>query len=319
MRRGRFAPTPSGQFHLGNAFAALVAWLQIRQAGGTFIMRVEDIDKPRSRVAYREQQLNDLRWLGLDWDEGPDQGGPHAPYLQSLRDSLYEEAITRLETAGLLYPCYCSRAELAQIASAPHGLSSEGPAYPGWCRHLSEQERAERARVKTPSLRFRMPDAPVDFRDGIYGDMHYEGEALGDFVVKRADGMYSYQLAVTVDDAAMGITDVVRGADLLDSTPRQLALYKTLDLQTPRFAHVPLLGDAGGERFSKRDKSLALQGLRERRVRAERLVGLLAHLAGWLDRPEPVTASELVRHADLATLPRTLIPVPDAYLSWLSQ
>ncbi|GBF78050.1 tRNA glutamyl-Q(34) synthetase GluQRS [Paenibacillus sp. 598K] len=282
-------------------------------------MRVEDIDKPRSRAAFREQQLDDLRWLGLDWDEGPDRGGPHAPYLQSLRDPLYEEALTRLETAGLLYPCYCSRAELAQIASAPHGLSSEGPAYPGWCRHLSEQERAERARVKTPSLRFRMPDAPVDFRDGIYGDMHYEGEALGDFVVKRADGMYSYQLAVTVDDAAMGITDVVRGADLLDSTPRQLALYKTLGLQAPRFAHVPLLGDAGGERFSKRDKSLALQGLRERGVRVERLVGLLAHLAGWLDRPEPVTASELVGHADLARLPRTLIPVPDAYLSWLNR
>ena len=318
-RRGRFAPTPSGQFHLGNAFAALVAWLQVRQAGGTFVMRVEDIDKQRSKVAFREQQFDDLRWLGLNWDEGPDSGGPHAPYLQSLRDPLYEEALMKLEGDGLLYPCYCSRAELAQIASAPHGLSSEGPTYPGWCRQLSEQERAKRARVKRPSLRFRMPDSPVDFTDGIYGDMFYKGEALGDFVVKRADGMYSYQLAVTVDDAAMGITDVVRGADLLDSTPRQLALYEKLDLQAPRFAHVPLLGDAGGERFSKREKSLALQRFRERGIRAERLVGLLAHLAGWLDRPEPVAASEMVGYADLARLPRTLIPVPHEHLSWLNQ
>ncbi|MFS0725307.1 tRNA glutamyl-Q(34) synthetase GluQRS [Paenibacillus sp. 1P07SE] len=317
-RRGRFAPTPSGQLHLGNAFAALAAWLQIRQAGGTFVLRVEDIDKPRSKAAYREQQLDDLRWLGIDWDEGPDIGGPHAPYLQSLRDERYEEALARLEAADLLYPCYCSRAELASIASAPHGLSSEGPAYPGLCRHLTATERAVRAETKIPALRFRMPETPTSFIDAIAGRQDYTGETLGDFVVKRADGMYSYQLAVTVDDAAMGITDVVRGADLLDSTPRQLALYAALGLQPPRYAHVPLLGDGEGERFSKRDKSLTLQALRQRGVPAERLIGLLAFLAGWQDRPEPATAAALIGQQELGRLPQGIIPVADELLVWLN-
>lgn len=316
-RRGRFAPTPSGQLHLGNAFASLLAWLQIRQARGTFVMRVEDIDKHRAKPELREQQMDDLRWLGLDWDEGPDKGGPDAPYLQSLRDPLYEEALERLEAQGLLYPCYCSRADLAGVASAPHGLSSEGPVYPGLCRHLSASERELRAQTKTPSLRFRMPEGLTEFWDRVYGAMRYEGRELGDFVVKRADGMYSYQLAVTVDDAAMGITDVLRGADLLDSTPRQLALYEALGLQPPRFTHVPLLGDASGMRYSKRDRSLTLQALREQGVRAERIIGLLAYLAGMLSQPEETKAGELVGKLDLDCLPHETIAVRDEWMGWL--
>ncbi|WP_168120433.1 tRNA glutamyl-Q(34) synthetase GluQRS [Paenibacillus sp. HB172176] len=296
-RRGRFAPTPSGLLHLGNAFTALAAWLQIRQAGGEFALRVEDIDKPRSRQEWVSLQLQDLKWLGIDWDEGPDLGGAYAPYTQSERENLYEEALARLISSGMLYPCYCSRKDLAQLASAPHGLSSEGPAYPGFCRHLTEAEQAAKAADKSPSLRFFMPaSSPAcQFRDSLSGEnLRFDCESLGDFVVRRADGIFSYQLAVTVDDAAMAITDVLRGADLLDSTPRQLALYEALGLHAPAFAHVPLIADASGERLSKRDKSLTLASLRERGVRPERLVGALASLAGWIDQPRELHASELI-------------------------
>jgi len=315
--RGRFAPTPSGLLHIGNAFTALIAWLQIRQAGGQFVLRIEDIDKPRSREAFIKQQLDDLIWLGLDWDEGPRKGGPYTPYRQSLREFLYEDALIRLREAGRLYPCYCSRADLASIASAPHGLSSEGPAYPGICRHLSANERAAKAALKEPAVRFLIPDIPYSFHDGIAGTQRFGGQSIGDFVVKRADGMYSYQLAVTVDDAAMDITDVVRGADLLDSTPRQIALYEALGLRTPKFAHVPLLANTNGDRLSKRDKSLTLQSLREQGVHAERLIGLLAHLAGLAERPEPIAAEELIGRLDLAALPHGVIAVHDELLAWL--
>lgn len=293
-RRGRFAPTPSGLLHIGNAFTALAAWLQMRQAGGEFVLRIEDIDKARSRHAYAEQLQDDLLWLGIDWDEGPRVGGPYAPYEQSRREPLYEEALDRLQQAGRLYPCYCSRSELASISSAPHGLASEGAAYPGFCRSLSAKEREARAAKKTPALRFIMPTHALPFHDSLAGPQTYAGEALSDFVVKRADGMFSYQLAVTVDDAAMGITDVLRGADLLDSTPRQLALYEALGLQAPDFAHVPLLVDVSGQRLSKRDNALTLAALRAAEVPPERLLGVLAHLAGWIDRPEPLTARELI-------------------------
>lgn len=295
-RRGRFAPTPSGLLHIGNAFAALCAWLQMRQANGEFVLRIEDIDTARSRPAYAEQLQDDLLWLGIDWDEGPRSGGPYAPYEQSRRVHLYSEALDALQQAGRLYPCYCSRSELASIGSAPHGLASEGAGYPGWCRALSEAERQARAASKTPALRFIMPARTISFVDELAGPQAYVGEALSDFVVKRADGMFSYQLAVTVDDAAMGITDVLRGADLLDSTPRQLALYEALGLAAPRFAHVPLLVEADGRRLSKRDKGLTLAALRDAGTRPERLLGALACMAGWTDRPEPLTARELVPH-----------------------
>jgi len=311
MTRGRFAPTPSGQLHLGNLYAALMAWLATRSAGGVFVLRVEDIDKPRSRPQWAELILEDMRWFGLDWDEGPDVGGPYAPYTQSEREAMYEAALDRLASQGLLYPCFCSRAELLAVASAPHGLASEGPAYLGTCRTLTDAERKRRAEAKAPALRFAVPnDAPITFRDGVFGDALFPPGAGGDFVVRRADGVIAYQLAVVVDDAAMAITDVVRGADLLDSTPRQLWLYRALGLTPPRFAHVPLLCDADGERLSKRQKSLAAATLRQAGASPEALVGHIAALAGVIDRPEPVRPQELIPHFRLDRLPKEHLRLP---------
>ncbi|MDO3679425.1 tRNA glutamyl-Q(34) synthetase GluQRS [Paenibacillus ehimensis] len=294
MRRGRFAPTPSGPMHIGNAFTALLAWLQMRQASGTFVLRIEDIDGPRSRPEYAQLIVEDLTWMGLDWDEGPAADGPYGPYLQSLRLELYEQAVDRLQRSGRLYPCYCSRAELAAIASAPHGLASEGAVYPGLCKALGEEERRRKAQAKPPSLRVAVPERPFSFKDGLAGMQHVPPGALGDFVVKRADGQFSYQLAVVVDDAAMGITDVLRGGDLLDSTPRQLVLYEMLGAVPPSFCHVPLLCGPEGGRLSKRDRSLSLAALRAAGVPPERLIGHLAYAAGLLDRPEPAKAAELI-------------------------
>lgn len=305
MRRGRFAPTPSGHLHIGNAWTALLSWLQIRQAGGEFVLRMEDIDKPRSRPEYAAQILDDLRWLGLDWDEGPDVGGQCAPYVQSERGEWYAAALERLERGGWLYPCYCSRAELMAIASAPHGLSAEGPAYPGTCRGLSVEERAQKAAVKEPSVRFALPmEREVAFEDLVQGRQVALPGAGGDFVVKRADGIIGYQLAVVVDDATMGITDVLRGWDLLDSTPRQILLYEALGWEVPQFAHVPLLLGADGKRLSKREKSVALYGIREAGTKPEQVVGCLAYLGGLLDRVESVKAEDLIANFDLQKVPR---------------
>jgi glutamyl-tRNA synthetase len=302
--RGRFAPTPSGQLHIGNALTALLAWLQIRRADGVFVLRMEDIDKPRSRPELAAQILDDLRWLGIDWDEGPDVGGPYGPYRQSERESLYRAALKRLGRDGFLYPCFCSRARLQAIASAPHGLSAEGPVYPGTCRHLTEAERAERSAVKTPSLRFAMPDRPISFNDLVMGPQTFPPHSGGDFVVERADGIIAYQLAVVVDDAAMQISHVLRGADLLDSTPRQLLLYEALGLPAPRFAHVPLLYGPDGQRLSKRHRGLALASLRASGMAPEKLVGCLAWLCGLRDQPDPARPVDLVPEFDLAKLRR---------------
>ncbi len=293
MTRGRFAPTPSGQLHIGNLYAALLAWLQARSERGTFMLRIEDIDRPRSKPQWAAQIVDDLRWLGIDWDEGPDVGGPYGPYSQSEREEDYRAAMERLLRDGWLYPCYCSRADLMSLASAPHGLDSEGPAYPGICRRLTAAERAEK--TKRPSYRFAMPGRAVRFDDLIVGPQQFPAGAGGDFVVQRSDGIIGYQLAVVVDDAAMGITDVVRGFDLLDSTPRQLLLYEALSLEPPRFAHVPLIHGPDGSRLSKRDRSLAAVALRERGVPPERLIGYIASWLGLHDRPEPMRAADLIQ------------------------
>ncbi|HEX2093301.1 MAG TPA: tRNA glutamyl-Q(34) synthetase GluQRS, partial [Longimicrobiaceae bacterium] len=254
MVRGRFAPSPTGRLHLGNARTALLAWLHARSAGGRFVLRVEDLDRGRVRPGYAEAQLADLRWLGVDWDEGPDVGGPFAPYLQSEREALYRETLGRLEERGLLYRCRCSRREIAAAASAPHGPADEGPRYPGTCRARPAGERDGPA-----ALRFPVSPGEVGFRDLLQGPVAFDPEAeTGDFVVRRRDGVAAYQLAVVVDDAAMGITHVVRGADLLPSTARQLLLYRALELLPPEFLHVPLLLGPDGERLAKRHGAVSL-------------------------------------------------------------
>lgn len=322
-RRGRFAPTPSGDMHLGNAKIALLSWLQMRAANGVFLLRIEDIDLQRSRPEKSVQIMDDLRWLGLDWDEGPGALAPHSPYFQSQRLELYADALNRLEAEGLLYPCYCSRAELHGIAGAPHGLASEGAPYSGACRRLTKTERAERARRKTPSLRFALPEVPQDqllcFQDGIAGAQQFSPGRGGDFVVRRADGMYSYQLAVTVDDALMEITDVLRGDDLLDSTPRQIQLYRALGWgeQIPSFAHAPLLLGADGTRLAKRHGDLSIASLRSDGVLPTTLIGWLAYVSGLIDHFEPLTASDLIAEFTLEKLHQEPFVVTGQALSLL--
>lgn len=315
--RGRFAPTPSGELHVGNAWAALLSWLQIRCLGGTFVLRMEDIDTQRSRPRLASQIIDDLYWLGLDWDEGPDVGGPFGPYTQSERMEYYEAALKRLDRQGLLYPCFCSRADLLAAASAPHGLSSEGPAYPGTCRTLSDEEAAIHARIKQPSLRFKVDSKHIAFHDGIAGPQEWDATAGGDFIVRRADGMFSYQLAVVVDDDLMQITDVLRGADLLDSVPRQLMLYEALDLHAPTFAHVPLFIGPDGKRLAKRHGGTSLAWLREQGTDARQVVGWLMWVAGLQPKPEPLSPRECIPLFQMDKLPSQAITITDEMLQSL--
>ncbi len=292
--RGRFAPSPTGPIHLGTARTALVAWLHARQAKGTFVLRVEDLDAPRVKPGAMEEMLADLRWLGLDWDEGPDVGGALGPYVQSARLPLYEKAMRVLREQGDVYPCTCSRKEIASIASAPHG--EDGVVYPGTCRQGATHPE------RIPSLRFRL-DQTEGFDDGVHGPLA-EAQGMGDFVVQRADGVFAYQLAVVVDDLAMGITDVVRGDDLLLSTPRQIALTRALGHAPLHYAHVPLVMGEDGQRLAKRHGSIALQALRATHS-ADQIVGRLAHSLGLQARDVPCTAASLIAHFSLARLSRT--------------
>lgn len=312
--RGRFAPSPTGLLHLGNARTALLAWLQARAAGGAFVLRVEDLDPDRRRPDLIPAILNDLRWLGLDWDEGPDVGGPHPPYLQSERSVLYAEALARL--GGHVYECFCSRRDVALAAAAPHA-GEEGPRYPGICRALMPaQAAARRAAGRRPALRFRVPEGPLPFTDLIHGPVALDGG--GDFIVHRSDGVHAYQLAVVVDDAAMGISHVLRGDDLLGSTPRQILLYEALGLPVPAFAHVPLLLGPDGVRLAKRHGDTSLAGLRRRGARPEAIAGYLAHLSGLAPASARLQPRDLVAGFHLAGLPRTAALVHPADLERLT-
>jgi len=288
--RGRFAPSPTGELHLGNARTALLAWLWSRSTGAEHLLRIEDIDTPRVKPGMAEQQMEELRWLGLCWDG--------EPVFQSRRTALYEEALRRL--GDHVYECFCSRAEIA-AASAPHG--DEGPRYPGTCATLTAAERARKRSLRPPSLRLRVPPGPLSFRDAILGPQTFDTQELvGDFVLRRADGVFAYQLAVVVDDAAMGITQVLRGADLLPSTARQILLHRLLGGREPEFAHAPLVLGPSGERLSKRDKSLSLSALRAGGNDPRRIVALLARLSG-LRAPKPCSAREILDDFSLSKVP----------------
>jgi glutamyl-tRNA synthetase len=293
--RGRLAPSPTGTLHLGLARTALCAWLRARSAHGKLIMRIEDIDTPRVVPGSADAIMNDLRWLGLDWDEGPDLGGPHVPYLQSERLTLYADAIAYLEAQGLVYPCTCSRKGIAKLASAPH--DDLGPRYPGTCRN------GPSTRGRPSALRFRMPEPAPAFRDLLQGDYH--AAFSDDFVLRRSDGMVAYQLAVVVDDIAMEISEVVRGADLMSSTPRQIALYRALGAEPPQFLHVPLLLDVDGKRLSKRDGAEAIASYRAAGLQPTAIVGALAHSLGLAASGEQISARALLTRFDPRRLPLT--------------
>lgn len=290
---GRFAPSPSGRMHLGNVFSCLCSWLSARSQSGSIVLRIEDLDDRCKRPELAAQLIDDLAWLGLEWDEGP--------YYQHDRLDLYESASHQLQDAGLTYPCFCTRAEL-HAASAPH--ASDGtPIYRGACRGLSAEEIARRSALRAPATRLRVPtvddlaDDVIEFVDRTYGA---QCEALatecGDFLVRRSDGVFAYQLAVVVDDAAMGVTEVVRGCDLLGSTPRQIYLQHLLGLPTPHYAHIPLLMSPDGRRLSKRDRDLDLGELRTRFGTPEALLGWLAGQTGIAPDTTPRTAEQLVEH-----------------------
>jgi glutamyl-tRNA synthetase len=310
--RGRFAPSPTGELHVGGARTALLAWLQVRSQGGTFVLRMEDLDAPRVVLGAAERQLEDLRGMGLDWDEGPDVGGPHGPYVQSLRIERYEAALAKLQAQGLIYPCYCSRSELLQVASAPHGPGEDGPRYPGICRTLSPSERERRESMgRRPCLRFRVRAGRVAFRDLLLGDVEQDvEETVGDFVVRRADGVFAYQLAVVVDDGLMGITDVLRGEDLASSTPRQLLLFEALGFPLPRFAHVPLVLGPDGGRLAKRDRSTSVRDLLRQAGGRELLIDSLATLSGLGPARSPSDLISRFTPGQLTRGPTRWIPLP---------
>ncbi len=278
---GRFAPTPSGRMHLGNVFAAMVAWLSVRSRGGSMVLRMEDLDTQRTKKEYADVLREDLLWLGLDWDVET------AP--QSQRSETYEKYFEILEEKGLLYPCYCTRSQLHSV-NAPH-LSDGTYVYPGTCRDLTEEQR--KAFDRLPSWRVKVPEKLWTVEDKIQG-LYTEDLATdcGDFVVRRADGVFVYQLAVTVDDGEAGVTEVVRGVDLLSSAPRQMYLQELFGFSHPEYAHVPLLLAPDGRRLSKRDMDMDVGALRKA-MAPEKLLGSLAFCAGIIDRSEPVSAKEL--------------------------
>ena len=275
---GRFAPTPSGRMHLGNVFAALIAWLSVRSRGGSLVLRMEDLDTQRTSGEFAEILRSDLRWLGLDWD------GETPP--QSQRTAVYDRYFEQLQEMGLLYPCYCTRSQLHNV-NAPH-LSDGTYVYAGTCRNLTQPPKD-----RLPSWRVMVPDREFVVEDLCQGTFRQNlSTDCGDFVVRRADGCYVYQLAVTVDDGEAGVTEVVRGMDLLGSAPRQMYLQELFGFAHPQYGHVPMLLAPDGRRLSKRDKDLDLGQLRSR-MRPEELIGRLAFAAGLLENYEPISASEL--------------------------
>lgn len=283
---GRFAPSPTGRMHLGNMFSALISWLSVRSHSGRWILRIEDLDPQRSRPEYACQIEDDLNWLGLDWDEGgTGNRGVHGPYSQSLRGEFYKTALEQLNDAGLLYPCHCRRADIL-ATQAPH--QSDGRiVYAGTCRPSDFPSNDIRTDLTQPvALRLAVPDEDIHFTDRVFGAQSVNlSSHCGDFVVRRADGAWAYQLAVVVDDARMGVSEVVRGSDLLLSSAQQIYLYSLLGVEPPEFAHLPLLCNADGVRLSKRDASMNMEALREKYA-PNQLTARLAHIAGII--PESV-------------------------------
>ena len=286
--KGRFAPSPTGYIHLGNVWIALLSYISTRQQKGTYVVRMEDIDLQRSKRELGEALLDDLEWLGFEWDEGPRIGGSESTYWQSERQEYYANILECLALEKLIYPCFCNRARLQSIASAPH-VGEVVHRYDGHCRHIDGKEVKMLSAEKDPSLRLSIDSCDIEFTDRWQGVQHIHLESdLDDYVLRRSDGMYAYNLAVVLDDIAMGITEVIRGDDLLDTTGQQIYLYKTLkqclhskNIKVPSYGHAPLLIDSEGHRLSKRQKSITIRELRDNQWSANRIIGELA-IAGEL-------------------------------------
>jgi glutamyl-tRNA synthetase len=285
----------------------LIAWLSVRSRGGTLVLRMEDLDHPKNKPGAGPAALEDLRWLGFDWDEGPDVGGPCGPYVQTERVARYAQALETLKARGCVYPCVCSRSDVEAGQSAPH--TEEGLFYPGTCRGRFADYASARCALpagRLPAWRFRVPAGKrVSFEDGFVGHYEQDVSALsGDFVLARDERGAGYMLAVVVDDDAMGITEVVRGDDLLSATPRQLLLYRALGLKPPAFLHVPLVVSEEGRRLAKRHGDTRIRALREAGATPEQVVGLLAWWCGWAAWGERLTLRDLLPRFDWKTLPR---------------
>ena len=293
MDKGRFAPSPTGRMHLGNLFCALLSWLSAKSKGGEWLLRIEDIDPARSRKEYANLLMDDLHWLGLEWDG--------APVIQSQRTDIYEHYFRQLQARGLTYPCYCTRADLL-ATQAPH--ESDGRVvYKGTCRHLPPQPGRQGA------MRLIVPDRDMHCTDGHYGDyMVNLSNHVGDFIIRRKDGAWAYQLAVVIDDALMGVTEVVRGRDLLLSSPQQTYVADLLGFPHPQFIHHPLLCNGEGQRLSKRDRSLDMAALRQH-YNASQLIGWLAFLAGIAPTPDAVSAKALLPYFSWEKVPKQDITV----------
>lgn len=302
---GRFAPTPSGRMHLGNLLCALFSYLSVRKAGGRFLLRIEDVDVPRCPKRLCDGIIEDLQWLGFQWDE--------PPLYQSKRSSVYQAHLDRLSRQGLIYPCFCTRSQLHACA-APN-LGDTQYVYSGACSHLTPEEVQRLSRVRRPSMRLRVPDEDIVFTDGLYGIQRENlARDCGDFILRRSDGLFGYQLAVVVDDALSGVNQVVRGRDILTATPRQIYLLRCLDYPIPEYIHIPLLTDSHGRRLAKRSHDLDLSSL-SKQYSAPQLLGMLAFSAGILAEPEAMSLEALIPLFDWKKIKREDIRLPDTFVS----
>ena len=306
--KGRFAPTPSGNMHIGNALCYLLAWLSARSQGGGVVLRFEDTDLMRMRPGAVEQTFSDLLWLGLGWDEGPAPDERGGAYFQSCRTEIYERYFEALREKGMVYPCFCSRRDV-RLASAPHA-EDRAAVYPGTCRDLSAEEAAQRMKKRPAAWRLRLEDETVVFRDRLWGEFSCEIlREYGDFPIRRADGVYCYQFTAALDDALMGVNEVLRSRDLISSSPWQVYIQEHFGFEAPVFVHIPLLLDPEGKRMAKRDFSLSLRELR-RYYAPEEVVGALGFLAGLQDEPRPCSAESLLPLYAPEKLPREDIVLP---------